>query len=284
VSFQQVTVTGKGPATLIIDGTESGASQQVLLYNPDPVNTVWLSESNSFTAGDVSSCSPLPPLSGISFDAHNDVYAMTIGTAIVIVNKFPGASSFFQPAIVNGSEIINANLLVYNSSGPGLGNLLVAIQSAAGSDSFGNAFSAGETVYGSLVVHGNIVAAQATATTPTVITTDVWHNITPLGTGFTAGSDPPQYALMPDGVNGAGMVALQGSVILNAATPADALIGSIPYNPAKTTQDFVTPNNLSGYTAGQRVVRVAGSGNVRCEPSGANTNFVILDGIKVMLA
>jgi hypothetical protein len=53
---------------------------------------------------------------------------------------------------------------------------------------------------------------------------------------------------------------------------------TIPYTFARN-QDFVTSNNLSGYVAGNTVVRVATSGNIRAEPSGTNGNVVVLDGI-----
>jgi hypothetical protein len=109
-----------------------------------------------------------------------------------------------------------------------------------------------------------------------IYTSTAWTTVASFNAGFSGTG--VQYALMPQGVGGSPSVALQGEVILTGTTAADSAMFSVPFAFSRT-RDYVTPNNLSGYTAGQRVVRVASSGNIRCEPSGSNTNFVILDGI-----
>lgn len=122
-------------------------------------------------------------------------------------------------------------------------------------------------------------AVAGTSTNPTLISTDGWTTITSFSTGFQAGSPAPQYALEPVGIGGSvGNVRLRGQVIANATNAADAAMFSVPYTFARN-QDYVTPTNASGYSAGNRVVRVASSGTIRLEPSSSNTNFVLLDGI-----
>jgi hypothetical protein len=124
-----------------------------------------------------------------------------------------------------------------------------------------------------------LTAIQGTAANPTLITTDTWHTVLSFSAGFSAGTPAPAYALEPTGTASKPNVRLRGQVLLTAAAAGNAVMFAVPYTFAQTA-DFVTPNNLSGYAAGNRVVRAAaGTGNIQCQPVGASTNFVILDGI-----
>jgi hypothetical protein len=131
---------------------------------------------------------------------------------------------------------------------------------------------------GDMQVQNSINSVNGTSSDPTLITTDNWTTVTSFSAGFSAGGVTPQYALEPTGIGGKGNIRLRGQIILTGATAADSPMFSLPYAFTRN-QDYVTPNNLSGYSAGQRVVRIAASGTVRCEPVGSNTNFVLLDGI-----
>ncbi len=131
---------------------------------------------------------------------------------------------------------------------------------------------------GDLQVIGSINSISGTQSDPSIITTDNWTTVTSFSANFAAGGPAPQYALEPIGVGGKAQIHLRGQVLLTGATAADAPMFAIPFVFLRN-QDFVTANNLAGYAAGNRVVRVATSGNIRCEPTGVNTNFVLLDGI-----
>lgn len=134
------------------------------------------------------------------------------------------------------------------------------------------------TVGGAAVFTTPITSTAGTAANPTVISTDTWQTVPSFGAGFAAGGPTPQYALMPFGVGGAASVAIRGQVLATAATAVGAPMFTLPYTFARQ-HDFVTPNNLAGAALGQRIVRVAASGAVQCQAVGANTNFIILDGI-----
>ncbi len=63
-----------------------------------------------------------------------------------------------------GNTIINpSGVFVYNSNGPGLGNLIVSEAPAAGTDQFGNAFVEGSAAY--VTIAGTIYALEVGAQT-----------------------------------------------------------------------------------------------------------------------
>lgn len=122
-----------------------------------------------------------------------------------------------------------------------------------------------------------------TRSNPTIISTDSVTNFGAFGPNFGAGGPAPWQTLMPTGAGNTGTVRLGGQVLTTAATAANATMVSLLANPARQ-QDFITPNNISGYVAPARVVRVDTSGNVRLLPAaGAAGQFVMLDGIDVLL-
>lgn len=213
-------------------------------------------------------------------------------------------------------EMTSDGLFFYHPAG-GTGNLVASIAATAGTDPYGNPVIAGSASYTPGVEAVSMVAGQlffyswtgaawasyasfgpgvgtdvlalntaafqsmaGTAANPTLIATDAWHTVAAgsFSAGFAAGSPAPQYALMPFGVGTAPSVAARGQVLLTGATAANAPMFTVPYTFARTS-DHVTPNNLAGAVLGQRVVRIAATGAVQCVPTGANGNFVILDGI-----
>jgi hypothetical protein len=91
--FSVITVTSAYPSTQIIAGSNPPVS--VLVYNADPLNTIWFSDNDSFIAGNVNNCSPLPPLSSVSFDGTGDVYAATSGGVTANLQLYPTGSAFF---------------------------------------------------------------------------------------------------------------------------------------------------------------------------------------------
>jgi hypothetical protein len=102
---------------------------------------------------------------------------------------------------------------------------------------------------------------------------ETWHAITP-ATGFTAGGQTPEYRLQPDNT-----VRLRGSVSLTATHAADTVFWTLPtgYHPV-VTQSFATPTSLSGYAAGNVVVKVTAS-TAQIGVNGVSGNFVTLDDI-----
>lgn len=153
-------------------------------------------------------------------------------------------------------------ILTYTASGA---TTLVASQAgASGTDAangMSNAFAQGFT--------GNI-AAFTPSSSPTTVET--WHTAS-LGTNF---SGTIQYKLNADNT-----VSLRGENVNTGTTSANAALFTLPsgYRPTATFA-FLTPNNMSGYTAPARVISIATSGVVTVVPSGANTNFFLCDNIR----
>lgn len=129
MTFQQITVSGPAispAAAQLVTGAAPSVAIETLVYNNDVNNTVWLSDSASFSPGDTSQSVPLEPLSTYTFNGTSDVFAQCIGSQTAIVNVVPSASSFFQPPIINGSTLINVNQFFYNQHGEGENNLSFA--------------------------------------------------------------------------------------------------------------------------------------------------------------
>ena len=165
---------------------------------------------------------------------------------------------------------------------------LAAVAMAAGKFFFYNWTGTAWASFASFIPFGAAVqlsgapfnSTAGTAAAPTVITTDTWHNVTAFGAGFAAGVPAPQYALLPWGVNGLSALALRGQVVLTAATAVNAVMFTVPFTFGVQADFGGLPTNLAGNALGARLVRLAaGGGNVQCQVVGANTNFVIIDGI-----
>ncbi len=95
-SFSQITVTApKGsvaPATQIVDAT----GLDVLVYNTDTTNTVWLSENNYTSTADVGSnnVTPLGPQESVVFNGKLPVFAVCASGVTVVLNLYPSATNF----------------------------------------------------------------------------------------------------------------------------------------------------------------------------------------------
>jgi hypothetical protein len=242
----------------------------------------------------------------------------TYYAALVPVNRSGAQGTPSAQTATTVSATPGLELLYYSTGSPAVGTLVLSVTTAAGTDSVGNQFLAGTTSYinsggvpqyaaatdggdTSYYYWGGsswiIVADVGIAGSPPIFTITAlngaqvsgnlqviggvyevtsWTNVTSFSTGFSGSN--VQYALLAWGVNGLLSVAFRGELILTGTTAADSSMFTIPYTFSRN-HDYVTPNNLSGYAAGNRVVRVASSGAVRCEPAGSNTNFVILDGV-----
>ena len=312
MGFSQVRIgsfAGTGTATLLVSG-DPDSSSTTLLVNTDPINTVWLSDSNSFTAGDTDNSSPLPPNSTIVLDGTITVFAACVSGRTAMVSVHPTASSFFQPITVFSGPVYD-----YNGT-PQTGNLVATFGiKSDGVDQFNNPVVRGIASYSSSSIYvsltdgginfyhsvGGPPSLQGTINTispnkigftlasiesidgnsfnTTLISTDTWTDVSSFGTGFQAGSPVPQYAIMPHGVGGKNSVQIRGQVICNAGVAVGAVMFTLPFL-AGRVYDFVTPNNLSGAALGQRIVRVTTSGDVQVRATGVSPNFVILDGIE----
>lgn len=125
--------------------------------------------------------------------------------------------------------------------------------------------------FGLQVLHA-LTATGGTAGTPTLITTDTWHNIT-LDAGWTAGPQVPQYRLCADGdveVRGqASHASVTAVTAINSTTPLLA-----PYIPALTRYyRGADPTD----TAGLVMIDTAGVFSVRANASFPSTQ-VLMDG------
>jgi hypothetical protein len=113
---------------------------------------------------------------------------------------------------------------------------------------------------------------------PTVIETDSWHTVTSFGTGFAAGTWPPQYRLYPDNT-----WHLRGQVSITAAVAGGNTIFQLPSGPAIEAH-FATGCTLTGYAAGDTTFGVSTSGTLFMGPTGgANGNDIFLDGVVIPL-
>lgn len=203
--------------------------------------------------------------------------AATSGTDAFGNFYFPGDAVYvFSSGTYFALQTWQTGIILSTATAPG--GPYTAIGASLGFSAAGVQVTGALTASSGLAVAGQLTANGGTAAAPTVISTDTWRTIGSFGAGFAAGAPAPQYALMPFGVGGAASVAVRGQVLATAATAVGATMFTLPYTFARQ-QDFVTPNNLSGAALGQRIVRVNATGAISCQAVGANTNFVILDGI-----
>lgn len=123
---------------------------------------------------------------------------------------------------------------------------------------------------------------DGTRSNPTIISTDSWTNFSAFGANFGAGGPLPQQCLMPAGPNNAGCIKLRGQVLATAATAANSTM-CVAFAGPTQNMSWIVPTNAAGYTPPARVVTIDTSGNIRMQPTMANNNFVLLDGIEIPL-
>lgn len=111
-NFSVLNITPGSPAFLVVSATYP--PQQVLLYNTDANNVIWLGDNDAFTAGDINHCTPLNPLSSVTFDGSENVYAITSTGQFAFLNIYPTGAAFygivgvqpiFQGGTFNGTPI-----------------------------------------------------------------------------------------------------------------------------------------------------------------------------------
>lgn len=114
----------------------------------------------------------------------------------------------------NGTDfIMNATGVFFYSGTPALGNLLISLAPAAGTDSFGNAYEQGIAAY--VTTGGNTYALQLGAqNVEGVVAPAFWiANLT------SAGFEPPAYSATQSGSSGSGCEIYSGKS-LNTSTPS----------------------------------------------------------------
>jgi hypothetical protein len=127
-----------------------------------------------------------------------------------------------------------------------------------------------------------ITSTGGTATDPTIISTDTWHDLRPLNTGFTgtlAGYYPPQYRLTPDR-----RVEIFGAVGLPGLGYNSATIATLPgaYTPNNSVYMLAGQFNNTGSAPGNGAsitLSVDTSGNLQFHniPSGAPPGPMLID-------
>jgi hypothetical protein len=233
----------------------------------------------------------------------------------------PDDQNLFFVIVVAGGA--GSGIFVYSPSA-GAGNLVASIAGSAGTDPYGNAYPAGimdQTGAGGLqtVIHdagitmsknsgvlappiitlvdntvgppNTTVVRSGSITTPVVIGTtpvtglaETWHALTPLGTGYAAGTPAPQYRM-----NALGNVELAGQVV--GTTVANlSTIASLPtgYFSAASAFRMAVPL-LSGAAApivGQNFhVNLTTGGALQLAGLSATGNYTLaLDGIVIPLS
>lgn len=98
-------VTNQGATATQIVQAGQGA---IFCQNGDSTNTVYIGDTNAITPGDLSQSIPLGPGGTITFDGSTDKYAITKPGIVVGLAAISGATSYFQPATLNGLGGIKA--------------------------------------------------------------------------------------------------------------------------------------------------------------------------------
>jgi hypothetical protein len=116
-TFNLVYVNANYPSLQVVAASNPPIS--CLLYNADPTITIYLSNNNSVNAGDVNHSTPLPPLSSVTFDGTQDVFAATVPSTTAALQVYPSGSSYF-------ATLGQANLASLGSATGGTGAIIAS--------------------------------------------------------------------------------------------------------------------------------------------------------------
>jgi hypothetical protein len=267
-SFGMLSVGSSGPAILVQQGEGN-----VLLFNSDPSNDVWLGDDPfGVVPGDGSSAAPLPPLATIVVDGSTNLYGICQPGQSAVLTKIPGGQSFFQFV-----EVLVKTLLVSASAGngvfvysaaPAVGNLIASIAAVAGVDQFGNPFQAGFTSYDpaggifTQVVSGQVVQGliNAVALGFRLKTSDLTGSgswATSLISALTTGGDTPACLTLQSlgySASGAPVVVISKTAPASPGTTAllevqgDASAKTMASLATQTQQNFAAERVIGTYT------------------------------------
>jgi hypothetical protein len=124
--FSVTTVNSNYPATLVV---AASPNQGVLLYNSDPQVTIWLGDNNAFQAGDPNHGTSLSPLSSVTFDGTQDVYASCTAGQTALLKIYPTGGAYsqgqsLQPLVQAGSVGGSPAAVIPAGGGEGIISLL----------------------------------------------------------------------------------------------------------------------------------------------------------------
>lgn len=217
--------------------------------------------------------------------------------------------------IVLFEEMTGFSGLFAYSPAPGTGTLVASIAAAPGRDPYGNPYQEGITAYnspaifaqllgGELVLRDNVghvwevfadtarstLDIQGPGDTLFVSTAgllvsgvtgvpETWHPMALTG-NWAAGTQPPEYQLMP--VGSTGQVHLRGSIKATANNGTATIFFTLPagYAPS-TAQEWITASTLA--SPGGGTVEVDTSGNLSNGTAITTGEIIRLDGIIIQL-
>jgi hypothetical protein len=223
-----------GPGTVATQIVAEGDGD-TLVINTGPA-TVYFGNNNAIRANDSTGVVPITPNSYFGVNGESDLYACVLAGQTAQLNIISGGLNFFLPltslTIPYGSTgerivinppafpgsivgynaanavefIISANgYLLYDATGGALNHLFVAIQNAAGSDTFGNPFSKGILV--GPVTGPQVLIAGGNPATVSFPINDAAITSQPVLFGFETAPGPAQWAglaMQGAGINLAG--------------------------------------------------------------------------------
>ena len=182
----------------------------------------------------------------------------------------------FNGVVIRGATTTQGVVLMYNGT-PAVGNLVVSIAPAAGTDSFGNAYLAGLTTYatdgsglytqmrptgdlalgyGSVFPNAGLVSALAAGLQITTPTTN------------TAPNDDPAYLIMqPGGTTGADRGFVQFATTAGRDLSFN-VYGSTVLNTQETTTIPLVADSVTGTTADLMSLRVNGGSKFTVDKTG----------------
>jgi hypothetical protein len=120
-----------------------------LVVNGDTQNTIYVGDSPSVNANNLSESVPIQPGGAIAFLASREQDTYINGTPGAVVNVYviPGASQYFQPISDLILQGLNPGIFIYRPKA-GLGNLVGSWAQAASVDQYGNPYPSGIDVFG----------------------------------------------------------------------------------------------------------------------------------------
>jgi|SRR5882724_6065631 len=228
-------------------------------------------------SGDVAESTPASLTSGIFGAPASTRFIQTILSTARVSGQ--NALSNLQ-VILEGESVDHTfgnDLRIEGSSQTGAEGFRVQLTAVDGSSSmlFSGTGVAGNMlimdVTNKRLVAGYPVFAATTAGGPTP---ETWTAISP-NAGFTA-ANSLGYKLNADNT-----VSLRGEVITSANNIANASVFTLPAGRRPSTPvAYLTPNNLSGYTAPARVVSISTAGVISVAAAGTSGNFFLVDDIR----
>ena len=272
MTFSPSQVQLSATAAVLWGGRAPGSS--ILIYNPDAVNTIYLSGVSGIQAGG-SNTMPLGPGQSVTLDGSESIYAVApAGTAAAVVA--PGGSSFFQPTSLSS-----------------LGGVSVFIQPTApvqppaiptGSIWLQTTISSG-TVIGFWTWSGSTWVAQEFNASEVIAAGTIVASLIAAGTivaGIVNGTTITGATIIADGASGEFLVYSGTPVLGNLVASVSPVAGTdTPGNPYKAGVTVYGTGGNTSYvqaTAGSPAAVNIGTGDTAQQAPGTLTSGTVGSG------